>query len=186
PTAKSQTGKGLIWTKLHGTQPLYDRKLTADEVRGRIERYWVPYHAAVADAYGELHGRFGCVYHIDCHSMRAEGNAYDPDGEVARPDFVVSDHDGKSCAPEFIDLVVAHLRGGGYDVSVNDPYKGAELTRRYSDPTEGRHSLQIEINRRLYMNEMTIEKSADYDSLKDHLSGLARAVCAYARSKSHG
>jgi N-formylglutamate deformylase len=185
PTAKSKTGKGLIWTKLHGTAPLYARKLTADEVRGRIERYWLPYHAAVASAYDELHERFGCVYHIDCHSMRAEGNAFDPDGEVARPDFVVSDHDGKSCDTAFINLVVGHLRDGGYKVSVNDPYKGAELTRRYSDPANGRHSLQIEINRGLYMDEMAIEKSADYNSLKDHLSGLVKTVCDFAKARSN-
>ncbi len=184
PTEKSRVGKGLIWTRLHGTEPLYARKLTGDEVRGRIERYWQPYHAAVAEAYATLHERFGCVYHIDCHSMRAEGNAFDPDGESKRPDFVVSDHDGKSCAAEFIDLVVNHLGGCGYNVSVNDPYKGAELTRRYADPAAGRHSLQIEINRRLYMDEMTIEKSSDYESLKSHLTSLSKAVCEYAAGKA--
>jgi N-formylglutamate deformylase len=183
PTEKSRVGKGLIWTRLHGVEPLYDRRLTGAEVAHRIGTYWRPYHAAVADAMDALHARFGCVYHIDCHSMRAQGNAFDPDGETARPDFVVSNHDGKSCSGEFIDLVVAHLRGGGHNVLVNDPYKGAELTRRYADPANGRHSLQIEINRALYMDEMAIEKNAGYDALHAHLSELAQIVSAFAAER---
>jgi len=183
PTEKSRVGKGLIWTRLHGLEPLYARTLTGTEVQNRIDKYWMPYHAAVAAAMDDLHARFGCVYHIDCHSMRAKGNAFDPDGEATRPDFVVSNHDGKSCSAEFIDLVVAHLRGGGYGVSVNDPYKGAELTRRYADPAAGRHSLQIEISRALYMDEMAIEKNAGYDALHAHLTDLARVVSAFAAAQ---
>lgn len=180
PTEKSRVGKGLIWTQLHGTAPLYDRKLTGEEVGKRIDGYWRPYHAAVEAAYDSLHERFGRVYHVDCHSMRAMGNAFDPDGEKARPDFVVSNHDGASCEPAFLDLVVESLRAHGHDVSVNDPYKGAELTSRYADPAQGRHALQIEINRRLYMDEQTIEKNAGYDSLHGQLTELARQVCAFA------
>lgn len=186
PTEKSRVGKGLIWTRLHGLEPLYDRKLTAAEVENRIERFWRPYHAAVGDAYAALHGRFGCVYHVDCHSMRAEGNAFDPDGEAARPDFVVSNHDGVSCEPDFLDLVADHLRGFGHHVSVNDPYKGAELTRRYADPADHRHSLQIEINRRLYMDEMTIEKSTDFNILQEQLTSLIEAVCGHAAARGTG
>ena len=87
------------------------------------------------------------------------GNIHDVDGESKRPDFVISDHEGQSCAPAFLELVVGHLRAQGFDVAVNFPFKGAELTRRYADPAGGRHALQIEINRKLYMDEMAIEKN---------------------------
>ena len=106
PTQKSRVGKGLIRTKLHGVEPLYVRRLTGAEVRVRIDNYWCPYHDAIAAAYVRIHGEFGSVYHVKCHSMRAMGNAYDPDGETERPDFVISNHDGKSCSPVFLDLIV--------------------------------------------------------------------------------
>jgi N-formylglutamate deformylase len=180
PTDKSEVGKGLIWTSLHGLKPLYGRKLTAAEVKSRVDTYWRPYHGAVAQAYDDLHAAFGHIYHVDCHSMRATGNKFDADGETERPDFVISDHVGKSCSSAFLELVVEHLRGLDYDVAVNFPMKGAELTCRYADPANGRHALQIEINRRLYMDEAAIEKIANFDALKTDLTSLSQAVCGFA------
>ena len=178
-----RVGKGLIWTHLHGEQPLYARRLTGDEVRARIDNYWCPYHNAIAAAYDRIHGEFGRIYHVNCHSMLARGNAYDPDGETTRPDFVISNHDGKSCSPEFLELVVEYLHTENIHVAINDPYKGAELTRRYADPAVQRHSLQIEINRRLYIDEMAIEKSSDFTTLHTLMTGLAQAVCGFATGR---
>jgi len=77
--------------------------------------------------------------------------------------------------------VRAYLADHGYHVAVNDPYKGVELVRRYSDPRHGRHSLQIEIKRSLYMDEVRIEKSHGFARLERLLRGLtgelARFVC---------
>ncbi|MDP7546340.1 MAG: N-formylglutamate amidohydrolase [Alphaproteobacteria bacterium] len=183
PTDKSRVGKGLIWTNLHGVEPLYARRLTGDEVRARIDNYWRPYHDAIAAAYERIHGEFGSVYHVNCHSMRAMGNAYDPDGEAVRTDFVISNHDGKSCSPAFLDLIVEYLRTANFDVAINDPSKGADLTRRYADPAAKRHSLQIEINRRLYMDEMSIEKNSDFTTLHNLMTGLVQAVCGFAAGR---
>ncbi len=97
-----------------------------------------------------------------------------------RADFVLGDRDGTTCAPEFTALVAAHLRGHGYDVKVNDPYKGVELVRAFSDPSAGRHSLQIEVNRRLYMDERTREKTAGFERLRDELDSLVARLAAYA------
>jgi N-formylglutamate deformylase len=64
----------------------------------------------------------------------------------------------------------------GYTVKVNDPYKGVELVRAYSDPKAGRHSLQIEINKRLYMDEATLQKTAGFAQLQRNLAELLRVV----------
>ena len=188
PTEKSHVGKGLIWTRLHGEVALYARNPTASDVHHRIETYWRPYHQAINNAYDDLHHRFGCIYHVDCHSMRAKGNAFDPDGVADRPDFVISNHDGKTCSPAFMNLVVEHLRSGDFNVAINDPYKGAELTRRYADPANARHALQIEINRRLYMDEKTIEKSPEFSTFQDQMTELTTVVCDFAASQvvNHG
>jgi N-formylglutamate amidohydrolase len=92
---------------------------------------------------------------------------------------VLGDRDGSSCSPEFTAFVRAALEAMGYQVKVNDPYKGVELVRAYSDPAKGRHSLQIEISKRLYMNEATLEKSADFAALQRNLSSLLKEIGAF-------
>ena len=181
PSRKSELGVGLVWRIMPPAAPLYDRLLGVEEVRARIERCWKPYHEAVAGAIDETHGRFGRVWHVNCHSMPARGNAASEDGPVARAEFVLGDRDGTTCAPAFTAFVAATLRDLGYDVKINEPYKGVELVRRYSNPAAGRHSLQIEVNRKLYMDEETREKHDGFAALQANLDKLVAAICRYAR-----
>jgi len=68
-------------------------------------------------------------------------------------------------------------------VKVNDPYKGVELVRAFSDPDAGRHSLQIEVNRRLYLDEATGQKTPGYARLARDVERLVKAVCDYAAER---
>jgi N-formylglutamate amidohydrolase len=105
---------------------------------------------------------------------------------VARADFVLGDRDGTTCEGEFTRFVADTLREMEYDVRINQPYKGVELVRAFSDPAAGRHSLQIEVNRRLYMDERTRARSAGFEKLRADLDRLVEKVAAYAREKSAG
>jgi N-formylglutamate deformylase len=67
----------------------------------------------------------------------------------------------------------------GYAVAINDPYKGVELVRKHGRPDERRHSLQIEANRRLYMDEATLEKNAGFAVLEANLTQLAASLRGY-------
>lgn len=183
PSKKAAVGKGIVWTRLHGLDPLYEAPLTATEVLRRIDAYWRPYHAAVATALDAAFNEFGRVYHVNCHSMRARGNPMDEDGETDRPDFVISDGDGGTSDPNFTKFVSDYLRGEGFTAPCNDPYKGADLVRRYSDPARGRHSIQIEINRKLYMNEERVEKATTFTAFQDALTDLIRAIALYVSEK---
>jgi N-formylglutamate deformylase len=173
---KTELGTGLIWRLARGGVPMYDRKLSIAEVRQRIERWYVPYHAAVASALDERYREFGAVWHINCHSMPAFGDAHSEDPGHTRADFVLGDRDGTTCAPEFTALVAAKLRSMGYAVAVNDPYKGVELVRKHGRPAEKRNSLQIEIKRTLYMNEETLAPNAGYAKLEIDLARMLAAV----------
>ena len=97
-----------------------------------------------------------------------------------RADFVLGDRDGTTCAPAFTAFVREALVGMGYRVKVNDPYKGVELVRAFSNPASGRHSLQLEINKRLYMNEATRAKHAGFVVLQKDLLGLVDALLAWS------
>ena len=103
---------------------------------------------------------------------------------AVRADFVLRDRDGTTCAPAFTALVRDTLTGLGYDVRINDPYKGVELVRAWSDPAAGRHSLQIEVNKRLYMNDDAPTRSARFDSLKGDLNRLLAVLAEHAHQQA--
>jgi N-formylglutamate deformylase len=155
--SKVRLGKGLIWKFTDEGEAVYDRRLTVAEVRARIERCWRPYHAAVQRAIEEAHARHGYSIHINCHSMPAVSASHATDYPgLVHPDFVVGDRDGSTASPALSGLICEHLRERGYSVAYNHPYKGVELLRRYGDPARHRHSIQIELNRGLYMDERTL------------------------------
>ena len=180
PSGKAKIGKALIWRTLEDGRPIYLKRLTVEKVRSRIERFHVPYHEKLKEHLDAAHRRFGRVLHINCHSMRSVAGKQSEEGEGSvRADFVLGDRDGTTCDPRFTELVRATLAGMGYEVKVNDPYKGVELVRAYSDPKAGRHSLQIEINKRLYMDEKTLAKSSGFGRLQSHLGELMREMLKF-------
>ncbi|MDQ0142841.1 N-formylglutamate amidohydrolase [Cupriavidus necator] len=184
PGPKTQLGYGLIWSRIDAATPIYDRRLSVAEVQARIERYYRPYHAALARAVEDAYARFGAVWHLNLHSM--PNNAYERlKITSAHPlaDFVLGDRDGTTCEPGLVDLVERELRGMGYTVARNDPYKGVQLIAQIGRPAERRHSLQIEIRRPLYMDEVTRERNEGFASLQRDLSKLTEQLGAYLRSQ---
>ena len=183
--AKIRRGVGLIWARLPSGAAFYDAPLPRADVERRIERCWRPYHGALKRALDQTHACFGAVWHVNCHSMRSHGTAQDEDGaRQARPDMVLGDRDGTTCDAAFLDLVRGVLAGFGYHVTINRPYKGQELVRRYADPANHRHSLQIEINRALYMDEQSGERTANFAPLRAQLSQLVEAICRFAAAEA--
>lgn len=184
PSIKTNRGTGLVWTKIHGVHPIYDRKLTAAEVQGRIDNYWKPYHDVLTAEIERLYADFGGVWHINCHSMPQRGDETTEDGPVDRADFVLGDRDGTTCAAEFTETVRDFLAGRGYDVAVNWPMKGVELVRKHGRPDENRHSLQIEINRRLYMDETALTKNDRYDQTAAVIADMNEEIAGFVRENA--
>ncbi|MCT7376292.1 N-formylglutamate amidohydrolase [Chelativorans salis] len=181
PSDHTKRGVGLIFREIGDKVPIYDRLLSIAEVQRRIDLCWRPYHEVLDAALDEAHRCWGAAWHVNCHSMTGFGNALSPDPGRARPAFVLGDRDGTSCAPEFTAFVASVLEEMDYSVAINDPYEGAELVWRHGRPTEGRHSLQIEINRDLYMDPSTLEKNDGFPALRASLGRLADRICRYAR-----
>jgi N-formylglutamate deformylase len=176
------TRVGLVRRYAQQGVPIYDRKLRPEEVLERVERYHAPYHRTLDEACDRLHRQFGAVWHINAHSMPSTGSRkHGRKGEHG--DFVIGDRDGTTCAPEFTDFVAMTLRGMGYEVHVNDGYKGVELVRRQGRPAEQRHSLQIEVDRSLYMDQRTLEKLPGFEVVQDDLAALCQAVRDFVRAQ---
>jgi N-formylglutamate deformylase len=183
PSGKSRIGKALIWRTLDSGQPIYSRKLAVGEVVSRIERCHAPYHARLSGMLDETHARFGAVYHINCHSMPAVGKQGENDERRPRAEFVLGDRDGTTCDPAFTEFVRATLVAMGYEVALNDPYKGVELVRAWSDPGARRHSLQVEINKKLYMDEATRTRHEGFAPLQANLTRLVEAISDYIEAE---
>ena len=177
PTEKSERGLGLIRRLVVPELPIYDRLLPVREVQSRITSVYHPYHDALARLRGELLQEHGKLWHINWHSMKSVGNAMTPDGAGARrPDFVVGDLRGRSAAGFVTEIVVSLLRDQGYGVSVNDPYAGGLILRDMGDPDEGVHSVQIEMNRALYLDEYSVEKTGGFGRLREDLMRFTREL----------
>jgi N-formylglutamate deformylase len=144
-------GMGLIRHLVRPKEKMYASPLTLAEIESRIKHYYDPYYVALERELRAAHDAHGRVLHLNLHAMPAVG----ADG-VPLPDVILGDHDGHSCGRAWREAVKACFERHGLKVVVNHPYKGVELTRRFAKPRQGFHSLQIEINKSLYMDEHTL------------------------------
>ena len=170
-------GLGVVRRLVRSTVPVYDRRLTVAEVQARLLRYHQPYHRELQSMLDAAHAAFGEVWHLNCHSMKSTAKGH------LRADFVLGDRHGTTCNGEFTELVESALRDLGYSVALNHPFKGAELVARHGAPAARRHSLQIEINRGLYMDEERIEKSDGFAGLQADIDRLIAEVTRHARER---
>jgi N-formylglutamate deformylase len=184
---KVKLGKGLIWRLTDEGAPIYGRRLSVEEVTHRIDACWRPYYAAVEHSVEAAWQRHGYVIHLNCHSMPSVAGSHATQFPgMAHPDFVIGDRDGTSADPALGRWIVGSLRDEGFDAVLNTPYKGVELVRRYGDPARHRHSVQIEINRRLYMNETTREPHEGFEGIRDVLRRLVARLASLDLNTSFG
>jgi N-formylglutamate amidohydrolase len=184
PGEKTRLGMGLVRRLAKPNLPVYSRKLSVAEMARRIALCHEPYHAMLQGVCDRLHRKFSVVWLVNCHSMPARGSAMSSDGPGAeRADFVLGDRDGTTCAPEFTDFVAGVLRDLGYDVRINEGYKGVEIVRRQGRPAENRHSLQIEVDRALYMDQKTLDKLPGFERLRADLARLVAALGEFVRDR---
>jgi len=186
PTNRSEAGIGVIRRLITPSQELHTRKLSPKDIKLLIETYYIPYHTALQQILDGAHDKFGAVWHINCHSMPSAASSKGGMGRInpyIQPDFVLGDRDGTSCDIDFTHSIRDFLTSNGYKVAINNPYKGVELVQRYSNPAAGRHSLQIEVNRALYLNEETYKKSKNYNTLKTDITKLINFCADYTQSQ---
>ena len=178
PTAYTRRGMGLIRRNALPDVPMYDRLLTVSEVRSRIENYYTVYRRALGETIAAAHERSGAVWHLSCHSMKSRGNAMNVDSGAERPDFVVSDRRGATADPAHTRWVADWLSARGFSVKVNDPYLGGDLVRTFGAPAAGRHSIQVEISRALYMNEAAFTRGPRFEEVRSLLGSLVADLAA--------
>ncbi|MGV8952864.1 MAG: N-formylglutamate amidohydrolase [Cypionkella sp.] len=166
------SGLGVIPRVVAGGRPIYSGKLSLAEADDRLTRHWHPYHAALRGLLDDTHARFGEVTLIDCHSMPHEAIEGHSRNGQRHPEVVLGDRFGASANREVTDHIEAAFAAAGLRVARNTPFAGAFIAQSYGRPVARRHVVQVEIDRRLYMDEATITPRADFEAFRSLINGV--------------
>lgn len=161
-----RAGFGTIPRFVADGAEIYTGQLKADEARERIEALYFPYHEALKTLVEGTRKEYGICVLLDCHSMPSIGGPSDRDAGRKRKDIILGDRYGASCAPALVAQAEEVFAGLGLSTARNDPYAGAFTTEHYGQPASGVHTIQIELNRGLYLNERRIEVSPGLEPLR--------------------
>lgn len=154
--------RGFHWVMTTYKQALMKEPMSLDIHNELVKLVYEPFHHNIRKLYQDFHQKgFTKTFHIDAHSMPSVGTSEHRDPGEGRADIVISDSKGKSCDPKFKDLVIAAYVTAGFKVGYNWPYFGGRVTEQYGDPRRDQHTLQVEMNRALYMDEKTKKLKPD-------------------------
>ena len=168
PTARAAAGLGVVPTFLSESLPIYHSLPNKADVKARLEHLYVPYHDALKTLVSDSLSRFGQALLIDCHSMPG----FAPMGS-RRPDIILGDRFGTSCHPDTVGHFRQLFQSHGYSVGINYPYAGGFVTSHYGDTANGVEAIQIEINRDLYVNPVTLTQKKDgFEKLTANLESI--------------
>jgi N-formylglutamate amidohydrolase len=179
-TTRVAAGLGMIPRVAASGEAIYRSRVSSNEIEQRLESCWRPYHAALSTLIEQTHRQFGAALLIDAHSMPSSASAVGPREREHRIDIVLGDNHGESCAPDLVAFAERWLAGRGLRVQRNQPYAGGFTTQRYGRPGLGRHALQIEINRALYMDESRHEKLPTAGAITGLMAGLLEEIAGQA------
>ncbi len=162
-------GLGTIARIVASGEEIYARKLRFAEARQRVEALYQPYHHTLRQLVEETEAAFGACLLLDCHSMPSAAG-----GDQGGADIVLGDCHGTACAPHLVEAARAFLARRNFAVALNAPYAGGFTTGHYGNPRRGRHALQIERNRALYMDERSYQRKLDFERLVSEMTALMR------------
>jgi N-formylglutamate deformylase len=177
-------GMGLIRRFASAGVRMYKRRLAVAEVTSRIDDFYTPYRRELQTVIDATWRRHGVVWHFNCHSMKSGGRPMRRDKGTPRPDFVIGDRNGTTAPPRLTAWVANFFSRRGYGVKINDPFRGADIVSAHGDPAHRRYSIQIEINRALYMDEATCRRNDGFAQVRSELTDFAYAIAAHARKES--
>ena len=169
-------GLGTIPRIVAENMEIYRRRLSVEEAMSRIETIYKPYHACLRKLIARTHAHFGLAVLIDCHSMRGNIRL---SGSDIRPDFIIGDRYGTSASAELSRAALQFLDAMGFSAVRNKPYAGGFITEHYGRPVRGLHALQIEINRSLYVDEVTLDKKPEFPMIAAALSTFMRQMAEF-------
>ncbi len=168
--------RGIVWRLTSDGLRVLDAPLPRRELERRLDLVYRPYHRTLAALLERKRARFGYAVLLAAHSMPSVGRAGHGDASMARADIVPGTRGRTSASVGIIDVVDAHAKDAGFSVRHDDPYQGGYTTQHYGRPDLQVHVVQVELARRLYMDEGTLQKSSGFDRLAGWCTALAERL----------
>jgi N-formylglutamate amidohydrolase len=171
------SGLGVVPRVVAGGRAIYRGKISLAEAKARVDAHWHPYHNALGQLMADTVAKFGYAILLDMHSMPSEA------AKMLRPnqfaaDIVLGDRHGASAAGQITAHVEAAFVAEGLRVARNSPFAGAYIAQHYGRPFVGKHVLQVEISRGLYMNEDQITPLPQFAQFQSKIENVLRRVIA--------
>lgn len=170
--------RGIVWRLTSDGARVLDSPLPRAELDRRLDAYYRPYHRTLAELLERKRAKFGHALLLAAHSMPSVGRAGHGDPHAARADVVPGTRGRTSAAASCIDAVDAHARKAKLTVAHDDPYQGGYTTTHYGRPDLHVHVVQVELARRLYMDEGNLVKSSNFEKMKAWCTELAAALAS--------
>ncbi len=171
-----EAGLGTIPRVVASNTPIYRQRLPFAEAEARLATCWAPFHDRLAALIAQTRAEFGACLLVDCHSMPHASLL-----GLGRVDIVLGDAHGTTCAGAVTARIEAALQALGFVVRRNHPYAGGFITRHYGCPQDGVHAIQIELARRLYMDEASITQTAGFPRLQQAITRLIALLATEAQ-----
>jgi N-formylglutamate amidohydrolase len=164
-SARARGGLGIVpaRTQQHGF--LWRRAISTGQLDERVGQAHRPYHEAIEEQLALICDRFGCALLLDCHSMPPPGDGVPP--------IVFGDARGKTADAWLSAEALAVSRRAGFEAGLNDPFAGGHVIERHGRPAHGIHALQVEVDRRLYLDQRLAKPGAGFDRTAHFIETLA-------------
>lgn len=168
--------RGVVWRLTTDNERCLAAPLSREQLEARLGELHRPYHAALAEIVAGKLERFGVCVVLAGHSMPSVGRSANGDADVVRADVVPGTQGHTTAHGSLIDRVERHAVAAGLAVRHDEPYRGGFTTRHWGRPAQRVHAVQVELARRLYMNETTLQKTASFVQMQEFCRGLVREL----------
>lgn len=159
-----RAGLGLVPGRLANGGELWRRRIGPVELEARLASAWRPFHRLVAEQLAELRRQHEEVLLLDCHSMP---------WRAGQAELVIGDRHGTTAARFLPELCREVAEEAGFSSAFNDPYAGGHVIAAHAEPLQGVHAIQLELDRRCYLDSAAREPGPGFDRTSRLLEAIA-------------
>ena len=172
-TVRNMAGLGVIPRMSGNGKEIYNSYIFIDEVIKRLKVFYFPYHRFLEDLIFLSKKRLGYAIIFDCHSMPSNLSVdFKNSKKNNASDIILGDVNGTSCSSFLTKKVKTIFERHDFLVTTNYPFSGGFITKNYGKPENSVHVIQIEVNKKLYMDEEKIKKNKNFENFQRKIQSI--------------